>query len=42
MIPIKKPAPDAIVKGGESRVTTLLRPLLAQKGLTECCHTPTL
>lgn len=42
MIPAKKTAPDAIVKGGERRDTTLLRPLLAQKGLAECCHTPTL
>ena len=41
MIPIKKP-PPTIVKGGESRDTTLLRPRLAAKGLTECCHTPTL
>lgn len=38
----KKTAPDAIVKGGKRRDTTLLRPRLAAKGLTECCHTPTL
>ena len=41
MIPIKKP-PPTIVKGGKRRDTTLLRPRLAAKGLTECCHTPTL
>ena len=38
----KKTAPDAIVKGGKRRVTTLLRPRLAAKGLTECCRTPAL
>jgi hypothetical protein len=30
------------VKGDMSRVTTLLRPLLAEKGLTGCHHTPAL
>ena len=30
------------VKGDKSRVTTLLYPLLAEKGLTGCHHTPAL
>ena len=37
-----KNALDRLVKGDKSRVTTLLRPCLAEKGLTGCHHTPAL